>query len=174
MPWGDGREWRYSSTFLNLGTKWRWVVSLTLVPLQPPRKGARYPLERSCVYPRVNVDAVEKRKILYWRELNPGSPARKLGSFSNFFSWMLSFSVFLLERNCHEIQFCCLYAPGFLVWFLFAPLIYRSYILELFILCAFFIPNLTRVIFWYADFCRCATEGLVLHNDLCCCWLQYK
>jgi hypothetical protein len=26
-------EWRYSSTVLNLGTRWRWVVSFTTLPL---------------------------------------------------------------------------------------------------------------------------------------------
>jgi hypothetical protein len=34
-------EWKYSSTILDRGTRWRWVVSLTPQPLYP-----RYPLDR--------------------------------------------------------------------------------------------------------------------------------
>jgi hypothetical protein len=38
-------EWRYSSTILDLGIRWRWVVSFTLEPLYPRGKSARYPLD---------------------------------------------------------------------------------------------------------------------------------
>jgi hypothetical protein len=31
-------EWRYSSNFLDLGTRWRWMVSFTSLPLYPPRE----------------------------------------------------------------------------------------------------------------------------------------
>jgi hypothetical protein len=31
MPWGHMGDWRYSSTILNLGTRWRWVVSFMLL-----------------------------------------------------------------------------------------------------------------------------------------------
>jgi hypothetical protein len=33
MPWRRLREWRYSSTILDHGTCWRWVVSFTPRPL---------------------------------------------------------------------------------------------------------------------------------------------
>jgi hypothetical protein len=46
MPWRHSGEWRYSSTILDLGTRWRWVVSLTLQPLYPPGNRPRYPLDR--------------------------------------------------------------------------------------------------------------------------------
>jgi hypothetical protein len=38
-------EWRYSSISLNLGTRWRWVVSFTPLPLYPQGKRPRYPLD---------------------------------------------------------------------------------------------------------------------------------
>jgi hypothetical protein len=44
-------EWRYSSTFLDLDTRWRWVVSFTPLPLYPPGKihGAHWTgVERLC------------------------------------------------------------------------------------------------------------------------------
>jgi hypothetical protein len=39
-------EWRYSSTILDLGTRWRWVVSFTPWSLYPRGKRPRYPLDR--------------------------------------------------------------------------------------------------------------------------------
>jgi hypothetical protein len=38
-------EWRYSSTSLNLGTRWSWVVSFTPRPLYSRWKSLRYPLD---------------------------------------------------------------------------------------------------------------------------------
>jgi hypothetical protein len=46
MPWRHMREWRYSSTILDLGSRWRWVVSSTTPPLYPRRKRPRCPLDR--------------------------------------------------------------------------------------------------------------------------------
>jgi hypothetical protein len=44
MPWRRVGEWRYSSTYLDLGTRWRWVISFTSLPLYPRGKSCRYPL----------------------------------------------------------------------------------------------------------------------------------
>jgi hypothetical protein len=41
IPWRRMGELRYSSTILDLGTRWRWVVSFMPRPLYP-----RYPLDR--------------------------------------------------------------------------------------------------------------------------------
>jgi hypothetical protein len=65
-------EWRYSSIILDLGTRWRWVVSFTSLPLYP-----RYSLIGGWVAPRAGLDAGEKRKVLHFRELNPGRPVRR-------------------------------------------------------------------------------------------------
>jgi hypothetical protein len=47
------REWRYSSTFLDLGTRWRRVISFTHLPLpHPPPERALYPLERRLGWPQ--------------------------------------------------------------------------------------------------------------------------
>jgi hypothetical protein len=42
MPWIHMGEWRYSSTFLGLGIRWRWVVSCTPLPLYPRGNGLLY------------------------------------------------------------------------------------------------------------------------------------
>jgi hypothetical protein len=39
-------KWRYSSTILDLGTRWRLVVGITLRPFYPRGKGPRYTLDR--------------------------------------------------------------------------------------------------------------------------------
>jgi hypothetical protein len=39
-------EWRYSSTILDLGTRWRWMVSITPRQLYLQRNNPRYPLYR--------------------------------------------------------------------------------------------------------------------------------
>jgi hypothetical protein len=45
MPWRCMGEWMYRSTsFLDLGTGWRWVDSFTSLPLYPRGKSPRYPL----------------------------------------------------------------------------------------------------------------------------------
>jgi hypothetical protein len=40
-------EWRYSSTILDLGTSWRWVVSFTPRPLFPRGNRSRYVFDKS-------------------------------------------------------------------------------------------------------------------------------
>jgi hypothetical protein len=46
MPWRHIREWRYSLTILNLGTRWRWVVSFKPQPLYSWGFVLQYPLDR--------------------------------------------------------------------------------------------------------------------------------
>jgi hypothetical protein len=46
MPWRRMREWMYRSTFLDLGTSWRWVVSFMPQLLYARGKSPRYPLDR--------------------------------------------------------------------------------------------------------------------------------
>jgi hypothetical protein len=58
-------EWSYSSTILDLGTRWRSVVSFKPLPLYP-----RYPLDR-----RLRPDAVEKTLLCMPKiEPRPSSP----------------------------------------------------------------------------------------------------
>jgi hypothetical protein len=46
MPWRHMGEWRYSYAFIDLVTRWRWVLSFTLLPLYPKGKSSRFPLGR--------------------------------------------------------------------------------------------------------------------------------
>jgi hypothetical protein len=72
MPWTHMGEWRYSSTFLDLGTRWRWMVSFT-----PGERAFSTHWIGGWVGPGVRLDAVEKGNILHYRESNPGRPARR-------------------------------------------------------------------------------------------------
>jgi hypothetical protein len=45
MPWRHMGEFKYSSTILDIGTRWMWAVSFTPRPLYPRRNCARYPLD---------------------------------------------------------------------------------------------------------------------------------
>jgi hypothetical protein len=60
---------------LDLGTRWRWVVSFTPRSLYPQGKSLWCPLDRGWVGPRAVLDAVVKRKIPSPRqESNPRTP----------------------------------------------------------------------------------------------------
>jgi hypothetical protein len=52
-------EGRYSSTVIDLCTRWRCVVSFTPRPLSLQGKSPRYPLDRWLEEPRAAVDPVE-------------------------------------------------------------------------------------------------------------------
>jgi hypothetical protein len=58
-------EWIYGTHFLDLGTSWRWVVSLMPWPLYP-----RYPLYRMLVGPQRRSGRRGEEKILDYRDSN--------------------------------------------------------------------------------------------------------
>jgi hypothetical protein len=64
-------EWRYSSTFLDLGTRWRSVVSFTSLPLYRRRKNLRDPLERRLGRSQSRSGRCGGEKNLPYRESNP-------------------------------------------------------------------------------------------------------
>jgi hypothetical protein len=61
--WRRVRKCRYSSIILDLGSRWRWVISFTPWPLYPQGKSPRYPLDRWLARPqnRCGRCGVEKR-----------------------------------------------------------------------------------------------------------------
>jgi hypothetical protein len=74
MPWRRMKEWKYISSILNLGVRWKWVVSFTTLPLYP--RANRYPC--GWVGSRDNLEVMEERKIVSpYRELNPSSSVFK-------------------------------------------------------------------------------------------------
>jgi hypothetical protein len=70
-------EWSYSSTILDLDTRWRLVVSFTPRPLYPWERSPCTHWMRDWVDRRGGLEAVEKRKMVCpCRESNPGRPTR--------------------------------------------------------------------------------------------------
>jgi hypothetical protein len=64
-------EWNFSFSYLDFGTRRRWVVSFTPRALYPPRKAPRYPMIKVLVGPRAGLDTVEKRKRLSSQRIEP-------------------------------------------------------------------------------------------------------
>jgi hypothetical protein len=66
-------EWSYSSTSLDLGTRWRWVVSFTLLPLYPRGKSARHPYYTKLGGPQNRSRNCGEEKNLALPGIEPGS-----------------------------------------------------------------------------------------------------
>jgi hypothetical protein len=71
-------KWRYNTTILDIGTRWRWVVSFTPWPLYHQEKSNQYPLDRRLGGPqsRSRWCTVEKNVVALPRsESRPSSPS---------------------------------------------------------------------------------------------------
>jgi hypothetical protein len=99
-------EWRYSSTFPDLGTRWRWVVSFTPMPLCRRGKSLRYPLERRLGRPQSRSGRCGGEKNLALPEIESGRPARSPSLYrlsypdsyvNTSISFQIHFSVILLS-----------------------------------------------------------------------------
>jgi hypothetical protein len=76
MPWRRMGECRYSSTILDLGTRWRWVIRFTLRQLYPRKNRPRYPLDRRLGRLPEPVRTLWSREnACLCREWTPGRPA---------------------------------------------------------------------------------------------------
>jgi hypothetical protein len=107
MPWRHVGELRYSSTFLDLGTRWgEWSAS------RPYRFTPGTHWIGSRAGPRTGLDAVEKGKILHCRNPNLGLPARRytdcanptprcsnpVNGISDLFFWKLYYPLLFVGR----------------------------------------------------------------------------
>jgi hypothetical protein len=81
IPWRYIGEWKYNSTIHNLGTGWRWVVSLTLRPLYHRGNRLRCPL--------------------YRRLFGPQSRSRRYGEETNLL-FLLGIEPRILGRAAHN------------------------------------------------------------------------
>jgi hypothetical protein len=75
MPWRHMGKWRHSSIILDLGTRWRWVVSLAPRTLYPRGNRPRYLLDWRLRGPRAGLDVVEEIKSCSCRDSYPGRRA---------------------------------------------------------------------------------------------------
>jgi hypothetical protein len=86
--WWRKGEWRYSSTILDLGIRWRWAVSFTPQPLYSRRKIPRQPLDRRLREPQDRPGCCEvEQNLLPLPGIEPGhSPS--LYQLSHFHTCM--------------------------------------------------------------------------------------
>jgi hypothetical protein len=87
-------EWRYSSTILHLGTRWRWMVRFTPRPLYPWRKSSGCPFDRRMAGPQSRSGQCGVKSLNPARNRNPAVQpvaCRYLGSYT-------SSLVFILKR----------------------------------------------------------------------------
>jgi hypothetical protein len=71
MPRRHMREWRYSSTILDLGTSWRWAISFTPQPLYLRERVHGTHWIGGWVGLATGLDSVEKRKPLNISGIEP-------------------------------------------------------------------------------------------------------
>jgi hypothetical protein len=96
MPRRHMGEWRYSSTFLDLGTRWRWVVSFTSLPLYPRGYRPRYPLDRRLGGPQSQSGLCGEEKNLTLPGIEPGRSSPSLFRLSYVVRSDISFLTLLL------------------------------------------------------------------------------
>jgi hypothetical protein len=65
VPWRHMGEWRYSSTILDLGVRWRWMVSSTPRPLFPGKSPPGTHWIGGWLRPTGSLDAMGKSKKFY-------------------------------------------------------------------------------------------------------------
>jgi hypothetical protein len=73
MPRRRVGKWRYSCNFLDIGTRWRWVLSFTPLLLYPRGRSPRYPLDRRLGGPQNQYGhcGVDKNRVL--QGIEPGT-----------------------------------------------------------------------------------------------------
>jgi hypothetical protein len=109
----------YSSTILDLGTRWRWGVSFTSLPLYPRGKSPRYPLDRRLGGPQTRSERYGEEKNV--ASARPCSPSLYRLSYLGLHIWLNrlegKFGADVQrfgDRVCLCLQLMCL-----ALWFLF-------------------------------------------------------
>jgi hypothetical protein len=103
--------WKFRSTFFDVSTSWRWVVSFTPPPLYPRGESPCTNSTGDCVGPRVGLDYVEKWKFLTLSglELRPlahsaSNQSLYHGSFSSGYTVYLVTTLFSTLNEVHSFR----------------------------------------------------------------------
>jgi hypothetical protein len=135
MPWRRMAELTYSSTSLNLGTRWRKVVSFTHMSLYVRRKilGTFW---KESGWPQIRLDAVAYGKFSFLcRESNPGHQAlnpllyRLSYPGFSFFTLMFIFSTTDLNVELLKFLLILLYRLYLFHWLVEHGYSHQTYIL---------------------------------------------
>jgi hypothetical protein len=139
-------EWKYSSTILDLGVRWRWVASFTALPCYPWETAPGTHWTGGWMGPRAGVDIMEKRRVSfpYW-ESDSGSLVVQT-SAKLFTDWAVQAAPCIIlsvvyYRHCQDhthfkwklffiIFICCLNICSFFLHFFVLLLSHSSIILQ--------------------------------------------
>jgi hypothetical protein len=111
------REWRYSSIFLDLNTRWRWVVSFKPLSLYPRGKSTRYPLDGGLGEPQSRSEWIIVTYLRTWALLEEAPIVQPLKNFPAFYGtrrfntvfttalhWSLSWAISMQSTPSHPIS----------------------------------------------------------------------
>jgi hypothetical protein len=116
MPSRHTGEWRYSTTILDVGTSWRWMVSFTSLPLCPWGMNPQYALDRRLGGPQ-NWSGTLMKKMNTSVDVYNALPLVLLQFLSG-----LDCLYWYEARFSHMIHSaCCLLLTSFLLGLLFWP-----------------------------------------------------
>jgi hypothetical protein len=103
-PWRRMREWRYSSTILDLDTRWMWVVSFTPRSFCPEDRPSGTQWISGWAGPTAGLDVVTKRNFFsVWNRTLPFEPVVR--RYTNWHTvWIM---INLGEMNCLNWQLWC-------------------------------------------------------------------
>jgi hypothetical protein len=164
MPWRHRGEWRCSSTVLDLGTRWRWVVNFTPLPLNPRGKNPRCRLYRkleSLLIKRLKCfdSASWRSKPVYSAyNMSEGSSDLVLAPLRKKSSWTLAITA---EKTT---------TPSIVDWvgkFVFFALVPYGELRLSSADSSLVQGNIYRVFYYFNIFVLALTDGL------CCGWLVY-
>jgi hypothetical protein len=107
MPWRHMGDWRCSSTILNLGARWRWVVTFRPAAIFPGKRVPGTYWVEGWVGLRACLNTVEKRReeVFPYRKLNPSCSTRSLLLYWLSYAGsqvMSRKSIFVVLYQCHE------------------------------------------------------------------------
>jgi hypothetical protein len=111
MQWRYMREWNYSSTILNLGTRWRWVINYTPRPLYLRGNFPRHLLDRRLCGPQNQSGGHGGEKSLAHagnRTPNPLPPSQHPVPKPTDTDWTIPARYIIYMCVCACVYICCL------------------------------------------------------------------
>jgi hypothetical protein len=108
-PWRRITELRYSSTILNVGSRWRWVVGFTPRPLYPTGDSSRYPLCGRLNGPQSRSGRYgEEEKSLAPTDNRTWTPRSSSPSCSRYTDWAIPVPSLYPPRKKYWLKLLCL------------------------------------------------------------------
>jgi hypothetical protein len=102
MPWWHMGEWKYTSTILDLGIRWRWVVSSMPRLLYPQGNRPRYLFDRRLGGSQSRYGCFGEGKILHCQESHPIPLTNRNYVNNEIRRRMVEVLVIIRFKNCYQ------------------------------------------------------------------------